>query len=134
MKTIEVAKATNEQLNWLVAKCECPNDVRDGRPTFWLHPNNNKLVCRQTYNHAANPKGYELCRYSTNWAQGGPIIGRARISLDQFSGHPCRAHLGTHVRYEHAMFAPEGEPLVAAMRCYVASKLGEVVEVPEGLE
>lgn len=72
-------------------------------------------------------------RYSTDWAQGGPIIGREQISLTQFKGHPSRAHLGTVVQFEHAMFAPEGRPLTAAMRCLVASKLGEEVEVPDEL-
>lgn len=71
--------------------------------------------------------------YSADWTHGGPILQREQINLDQFKGHPCRAHLGTHVQYEHAMFAPEGLPLVAAMRCYVASKLGDEVEVPDEL-
>lgn len=76
---------------------------------------------------------YGLGGFSTDWSQGGPIIEREKINLDQFKGYPCRAHLGTHVQYEHAMFAPEGQPLIAAMRCYVASKLGDEVDVPEEL-
>ena len=119
MKTIEVAKATGITLNWMVAKCE------------------GKVVNQRHRAYQGLIKGmWGAIRYkpSTDWSQGGPIIGRERISLDQFKGHPCRAYLGTPVRYEHAMFAPEGEPLIAAMRCYVASKLGERVEVPEDLE
>lgn len=134
MKTIEVAKATNEQLNWLVAKCECPNDVRDGRPTFWLHPNNNKLVCRQTYNHAANPKGYELCHFSTNPAQMQPIIEREHISTNWLGTH-WQANVGFDPESGESDADEAGHTcLVAAARCYVVSKLGDEVEVPEGLE
>ena len=71
--------------------------------------------------------------YSTDWSIGGPIIARERISLDQFDGQPARAYKGTPVSYESVMFAPEGYVLTAAMRCYVASKMGDVVEVPEEL-
>ena len=72
----KVSELSGAQLDWAVAKCEIPNDIRDNRPCFWVHPNNPRLICRQTYNHEANPKGYELCQYSTSWAQGGPIIER----------------------------------------------------------
>jgi len=44
---------------------------------------------------------------STDWAQGGPIIERERI--------------------------PNNGDLAEAMRCFVASKLGDTVDVPEEL-
>ena len=73
--------------------------------------------------------------YSTDWAQGGPIIEREKIDLSmQFYGWV--AH---HGRYRaNAMNLPEytqkaDTPLIAAMRCYVASKLGDEVEVPPDL-
>lgn len=72
-------------------------------------------------------------RYSTDWSKGGPIIEREGINLQQFKGHPCRAFKGTVVHYEFSMFAPEGKPLIAAMRCFVASRLGDEVEIPEEL-
>jgi hypothetical protein len=79
----------------------------------------------------------EIYSPSTDWSQGGSIIEREKIA----------------VRFEpecHWLFAPPeatwlanyngvGEwhgptPLVAAMRCYVASKLGDEVDVPEELQ
>lgn len=66
-------------------------------------------------------------------AAGGPIIEREQISVDNFKGHPCAAFMGTHAKYEFRQWAPEGQILLAAMRCYVASKLGEEVEVPDEL-
>ena len=60
---------------------------------------------------------------STNWAQGGPIIEREGIALLP----PGIAEMpGVEGRGETL--------LIAAMRCYVASVLGDEVEVPEGLK
>ena len=65
-------------------------------------------------------------RYSTNWSQGGPIIEREGIGVSpdtwldwwvaQVKGGVYRDHGPT--------------PLIAAMRCFVASKLGDEVDVP----
>ena len=64
---------------------------------------------------------------STEWAHGGPIIERERIRIDP-RGVWCAAHDSCEWTYY------TGEtPLIAAMRCYVASKLGEIVEVPREL-
>ena len=69
---------------------------------------------------------------STNWAQGGPIIERGKIDViadpngkDVWMG---QLYLNWG-RYE--AFATT--PLIAAMRCYVASKLGDDVSIPEEL-
>ena len=69
---------------------------------------------------------------SSEWAQGGTIIERENISITgtNFPWWECDngwyAHIGD--RYSHG-----ATPLIAAMRCYVASKLGDEVEVPEEL-
>lgn len=131
---IKIAEAPKEVIDFLVAKCETPNDVRDNRPRFWLHPNNPKLVCRETYNHETNPKGYELCRYSTDWAQGGPIIEREGIStVSQGDGHEWIASLWDYKIEDWHLHTTGPTPLIAAMRCFVASKLGDEVDVPEEL-
>ena len=115
MKTSEL---TGAALDWVVAKCE----------GIGLGPRG--LV---VYYYEGEPA---MWRPSTDWAQGGPIIERELIDL-------------RHIRTLPTMFweaytpAPEhddGEvcvagptPLIAAMRCYVASKLGDEVDVPEEL-
>lgn len=82
--------------------------------------------------------------YSTDWAQGGPIIEREFIG---FSRNGKRTFLNEEMRYEARLTRNQDEeascrvgfrgtgptPLIAAMRCYVASKLGEYVEVPDDL-
>lgn len=67
-------------------------------------------------------------RYSEDWAKGGPIIEREGISLDKMYDTPewCAS-------MENTKGYRGPTPLVAAMRCYVASKLGEEVEVPDAI-
>lgn len=59
---------------------------------------------------------------STDWATGGPIIERERISIKQGPDRGCYAY------FDHRDETAAGNtPLVAAMRAYVASKFGEEV-------
>jgi hypothetical protein len=61
---------------------------------------------------------------STDWAHGGPIIEREQITID------CRKPerwLATGWE-DDEQYGPT--PLIAAMRAFVASKLGDEVEVP----
>jgi len=71
---------------------------------------------------------------STDWAQGGPIIDRELIapeplmdtncSLVKWS---CRNWKGNGADFFGPTF------LIAAMRCFCASKLGDTVEIPKEL-
>ena len=70
---------------------------------------------------------------STNWAQGGPIIDREGISLiRQTPDRWVSEYSNGCDRFDHAR-SHGPTPLIAAMRCYVASKLGDEVEIPEEL-
>jgi hypothetical protein len=77
--------------------------------------------------------GPEL-NYLTDWAQGGPIIERERIATwferyeDEDAGLPC----WFAAKYGEREY-PGPTLLIAGMRCYVASKLGDKVEVPDEL-
>jgi hypothetical protein len=75
--------------------------------------------------------------FSTDWAQGGPIIEREGICLADVAGRYWVAGL-THEDKEYDGFIRAEEqgptPLIAAMRCYVASKTGDDVELPEELK
>lgn len=63
---------------------------------------------------------------STDWAQGGPIIEREMIDLQPV----MRSH--TKDVYWRACGAFMGStPLIAAMRCFVALRLGDDVDVPK---
>jgi hypothetical protein len=107
MKKIKVSESTGPVLDWLVAKCELGDTVH----YVWEHARNKH-------------------RYSTNWAQGGPVIERERINtLDNGGDFSCYYSRGAAVGIRYT--GPT--PLIAAMRCCVISKLGEEVGVPEEL-
>lgn len=88
--------------------------------------------------------GHEVGRlhYSTDWPQGGPIIEREHINLwstasAHFPQEPKtweaeKRHFGKHHKAGRN-YASGPTALIAAMRCFVASKLGDEVEIPEEL-
>ena len=119
MKTIKVAEATQLQLNWLVAKVEGKDGV--------LHDDG---ITRCIV--IAAPSGVYKGTYSPsiNWALGGPIIERERITVRQWTDMPI---IHAYMPHDGAPWGAGLTPLIAAMRCYVASKLGREVEVPEEL-
>jgi len=127
MKTSEL---TGAALDWAVAKCEGATDEwRDDGPFWW-----DGVPCIRSGGHDVNYTP------STDWAQGGPIIERECICIHQRMGETA-----WWADYANPQVKPDGTghlflfkqaptPLVAAMRCYVASKMGEDVSIPEELK
>ena len=73
--------------------------------------------------------------YSTNWAPSGPIIEREGICVFEESDRTWTANSYRYTDLDIPLYSEQGRtPLVAAMRCYVASKLGYEVEIPEELK
>ena len=70
---------------------------------------------------------------STDWSQGGPIIEREGIFVrpKTTGGWRCWIYDGKGEGIKFDQHGPT--PLIAAMRCYVASKLGDTVDIPEEL-
>lgn len=88
----------------------------------------------------ATEMGYVIDRpvypaYSTDWAQGGPIIEREWLDVTPW---PNKSDEDMRWACEHYDFeackAFGPTPLVAAMRCFCLTYLGEEVELPEGLK
>jgi hypothetical protein len=70
--------------------------------------------------------------YSIDWAQGGPIIEREDTPYYIYKmSNNEQVWCAEDKDSKHIYSGPT--PLIAAMRCYVASKLGEEVEVPDEL-
>lgn len=143
MKTSEL---TGAALDWAVAKCE--GEDYSPVPTF-----------------SGLGFEYPATNYSTDWAQGGPIIEREKISIirleddsvtddngdycgripvygavigEYFEEDQLRSSYGEawgeiiYIGYE---LVTKGQtPLMAAMRCYVASRLGDDIDLPEELK
>jgi hypothetical protein len=72
-----------------------------------------------------------LRKPSTRWEDGGPIIEREEISVGPIDVSGPWLAMPVRGKNKDAIFGPT--PLIAAMRCYVASKLGDEVEVPDEL-
>lgn len=113
-------------LDYAVAKCEGGTDFRyDTVATYWITINGKDR---------ALSKGWAQTQTflpSTDWTEGGPIIEREKIDLA--SPNPIDpTWCAMQWRVAHGMKGPT--PLIAAMRCYVASKFGEEVEIPSELE
>ena len=104
----KTAELTGAALDWAVAKCEGVINGDDLDIGFILE------------------RGYTP---STDWAQGGAIIERERITIE-WEGDPdswCAC-----IMADQEVYGPT--PLIAAMRGYVAYKMGDEVEVPEELK
>ena len=120
---IKVAEATNLQLNWLVATIE---GMAPEQWAWYVEYNAHRIDVQKS-------RRYD---YTTYWGVGGPIIEREKIELKQ--GNPLYFPKGNEVgdHYESLWIAGKTHgptPLIAAMRCYVASKLGNEVTIPKEL-
>ena len=99
---LKTSELTGAALDWAVAKCEVGDAINEiDDPHF----------------------------YSTDWALAGPIIERERIGF-KYTGTAMEfvAWVNGELSTVNDQHGPT--PLIAAMRCYVASKLGDEVEVP----
>lgn len=125
---IKTSELIGPALDWAVGQCAYTN----------------KAILEDGFVYHASDSGHRMtrCTPSTNWSQGGPIIEEGGIELlcnltateaERFSN--SRADWQAFYRYrrstEDRSYATT--PLIAAMRCYVASKFGDEVEIPEEL-
>ena len=104
-------------LDWAVAKCE-----------GWVAGTNDADLVSFVLESSSDEMHFWP---STDWAQGGPIIEREGINLRALSGALWEAETWSAGGDQYLLDGPT--PLIAAMRCYVSSKLGEEIEVPDEL-
>jgi hypothetical protein len=116
---LKTSELTGPALDWAVAKCEGYTKKLEELGWAW------------------DPYCYEP---SNDWQEGGPIIEREQLTLDLTSvGYDPTTD--SCIKLDSPQWwSSKGEttgrgptPLIAAMRCYVASKLGDEVDVPEEL-
>ena len=129
---IKTSNLTGAALDWAVAKCEKLNPVLEYTTCTRRIYIVAYVICALT----GDIEGEEDYSPSTNWAQGGSILTNARISrtID---------HSGQWIAYwtDGYTEGDEGKlhmqcdrsELVAGLRCYVAMKLGDEVEIPDEL-
>jgi hypothetical protein len=107
---VKTSELTGAALDWAVAKCE------EERSGVW----------------ATVPSA----PYSTNWALGGPIIEREKIRIEPSSTHTgwfSVSDTGCYAIPKPRAYSDGPTPLIAAMRCFTASRLGDEVDVPDVL-
>jgi len=114
MNTYEL---TGVALDWAVTSIEEPDALKYGVED-WLDKRRHETR-----------DGFFVHRYSTVWAQGGEIIEREQMCVQ-----PSLSGDAWFAATDKDCFAAYGNtPLIAVMRCYVASKLGDEVDIPEEL-
>ena len=106
---VKTSDLSGAQLDWAVAKCE--GYVAGPSGSYWI----NEDECVDF-------------RPSTDWSQGGPIIERELIAIRFICEGRWESWWSGWPKSFQVVYGPT--PLIAAMRCYVASKLGEEIEVP----
>ena len=121
---MRVSDLTGAALDWAVAMCEEGEELAQGwHPHTWERGGQREL--------RAVPY-----TPSTDWAQGGPIIDREGITTICWNKNPDQWGARRWLELDGApsvhVYGPT--PLIAAMRCYCTSKLGDTVEIPEELK
>ena len=121
MKTSEL---TGAALDWAVARCE-------GLLCFGYRTDGKRFAVEDSDGQV------EGFMPATDWAQGGPIIEREGISLTSYLDEEDPYWIGSvECQYKNfnatAYYEEYGPtPLIAAMRCYVVSKLGDTIDIPD---
>ena len=122
---VKTTKLIGPALDWAVAKCEGYEVDHDFTlagifmPGWFVQMDSNYW------------KPFETYTPSTDWSQGGPIIEQERMQIDCFPLEKYASKENVSSKGVGNPFHGCGPtPLIAAMRCYVASKLGDEVNVP----
>lgn len=148
VQKIKTHELIGSQLDWVVAKCE-GFDTRNNVCVWFLpfEADSGDLLqficmaddeahaeeqCEDAHPNCTVENVEHLATFkpSTDWSQGGPIIERERMNVHLLDDKPdiWSANLGNPWKALPNVFSRLGPtPLIAAMRCYVASKLGEEI-------
>lgn len=126
---IKTQDLTGPALDWAVAKCDALIGLNQGFTVIDGAPH--------VIGRSGAKGGLSRAGYSHQWHEGGPIIERERIQLrdhKDIDGHwTAMTHVIDGGMVLRSIFEDGPTPLVAAMRAYVASKMGDDIDVPNEL-
>ena len=115
---VKTADLIGLALDWAVAECLEATRIQ-------LYEYNGRRMIRVSLPEGIHAP-WEPSRY---WGQGGQIIEREWIELSAYHDQWLAVFHG-----EDCSIDQDGPtPLIAAMRCFVASRLGDEVDVPDEL-
>ena len=148
---VKVSELKDDALDWAVAKCAgrtlryMPLGPQGGHGWWiWEETPSGKggiLIDKSIY-MPVGPRRVPKTQLSrdrwspsTDWAQGGPILESASITIIRADERAPQwfAKSGPTFMVDGDGGKYGQTPLVAAMRCFVASKLGNEIEIPEAL-
>ena len=116
---VQAADLTGSALDYAVAMCE-------GKRL------SGASLAYQIQEHGTVTDGFKRYSPSSDWEIGGPIIELARVRVTPFP--PGREADGWSAGiYGKEIGVAGPTPLIAAMRCYVASKFQNGIDIPEEL-
>lgn len=132
---IKTSELTGPALDWAVAKAE------GLKPHAMVERDYGQAAHRPLNRWAAinlTPVGHDVFSPSTDWAQGGPIIEREQIHTYfdpecMWADVPAPAVWVAWINCGGMRRWHGRTLLIAAMRCFVASRLGDEVGVPKEL-
>lgn len=134
---IKTNEATGPVLDWLVAAALNAQHGED-RVIKVCRRESGTPAWIERENYPGSAPIYHRFAPSTDWQQGEPIIDRDNIAhspsatADSDEAHRWAAEMrDTAGKRIAKCYGPT--PLIAAMRCYVASKLGEEIDIPDEL-
>jgi hypothetical protein len=127
-KEVKVSELSGSALDWCVALAYYgESKTKNGQPWFRLEKTGH--VFYHTHENGWRDSQMQWFIPSKDWGQGGPIIEREKISTVYRAGGYWLAY--THENYEGRQADVYGPtPLIASMRCFVASKMGDTVSIP----
>jgi hypothetical protein len=120
---VKVSEAKGRVLDYLVAQAMGMKIYRS-KSGRWMRANYGE------FNHRHGTPWFEPTR---SWGYAGPIIERERISIEDCQDGAGLYWEATRIEPPAVSEARGPTPLIAVMRCYVISKLGDEVEVPDEL-
>lgn len=121
MTKVRTIKLIGPALDWAVMLCE-----HEGRAEGWL----------KTYLAGGDQRFVQTINDSpsTNWDQGGPIIEREKIETRYISPeNGYKAYWQSQNLFTDIYGYVGHTVLISAMRCHVAGKFGDMIEIPDEL-
>ncbi len=122
---VKTSELSGVALDWAVAQCE-------GEEVLVSNITSGSTVIGLALLWVGHYDDFGLIKYepSTDWTIAGPIIERERIRWDV--DEECASDAWYCVALTlHGAYGPT--ILIAAMRCLVASKMGDTIEIPDEL-